>query len=239
MDPSAQRSQHPDRVGGVPGLTQEPAPEHHFGVSPEDQRRPISPERLRDGSRLGQGDRGDGLGRRNGWMLLGNSAGQDGEGDAELGQEFSASGRGRSQDQRGGTAQLRTQPMVQLMMRGFESVITRSLDRSARRRNFGRLKECRWACPSQYPSSSGSRRWAISRSMSPADSWRGSCPLEARMNPQGVPKQEMNPWYGATTGKTSRRVRWTAPKKKISLTLVMPACMVITPRSVSRSRTSV
>ena len=49
------------------------------------------------------------------------------------------------------------------------------------------------------------------------------------MKPHGVPKQEMKLWYGATTGKTSWSVRFTAPWKKISFTLVMPACMVMTP----------
>ena len=72
--------------------------------------------------------------------------------------------------------------------------------------------------------------------MSAADCFRGSVPLEARMKPHGVPKQEMKLWYGATTGKTSWSVRFTAPWKKISFTLVMPACMVMTPWSVSRSR---
>ena len=59
------------------------------------------------------------------------------------------------------------------------------------------------------------------------------------MNPHGVPKHEMNVWYAATTGKTSRSVRWMEVKKSSSLSFVIPAWSVMAPPGVSRSRTSV
>jgi hypothetical protein len=86
---TAQLAEHAGGVGRITGLAEEPAVQDHLGVGAQDhRRRPVEPGRHRAG--LGQRHRGDGLGRRERGMLLGNVAGEDLERDAEPLQQLPA-----------------------------------------------------------------------------------------------------------------------------------------------------
>jgi hypothetical protein len=95
-------AEHPGRIGSVPGLAQQAAVQDHLGVGPEHDRRP--PRRAEiggDGLGLGERDRGDGPGGRDGRVLFGDVAGQNLERDAETPQELPAARGGRGEDEAG------------------------------------------------------------------------------------------------------------------------------------------
>ena len=77
-------------------------------------------------------------------MDLGDVARVDLERDAEPPQQLPAPRGGGGQDEGGGA-----QMAGYVTMRGFLSVMTRSFFSIDWRRNLGRLKQCRWALPSQ------------------------------------------------------------------------------------------
>ena len=138
---AAKLAEHPGRVGRIPWLAEQPAVQDDLGVGPEHHRRPrFGAEVGGDGQGLGERDRGDGLGGRDGRMLFGDVAGQNLERDAETPQQLPAARGGRGEDEAGG---------AQVTIRGFLSVMTRSFFSIDSRRNLGRLKQCRCAFPSQ------------------------------------------------------------------------------------------
>jgi hypothetical protein len=140
---SAKRSEHPGGIGPIAGLTEEAAVQDYLGVGTQDHGRPAA-ELSGHRQGLSEGDRGDGLGRRKRRMLLRDVAGENLEGKAESPQELPAPRGGRGQDEDRGA-----QVTGYVTIRGFLSVMTRSFFSIEARRNFGRLNECTWACPSQ------------------------------------------------------------------------------------------
>jgi hypothetical protein len=91
VHPSAERSEHPAGVGGVPRLAKKPTVEHHLGVGPQDESDGWG-DLGGDGSRLGarQGDHGLGRGsRRHGFR---DSARPDAERDAEPAEKLPPAG---------------------------------------------------------------------------------------------------------------------------------------------------
>jgi hypothetical protein len=131
-------AEHPDRVGGIPGLAEQAAVQDYLGVGPEHHRPPACRGNVgRDRQRLGQGDGGDGLGGRDGRMLLGNVAGLDLERDAQAPQQLPAARGSRGEDE-----DRRAQVTGYVTIRGFSSVMTRSFFSIETRRNLGRLKQC-------------------------------------------------------------------------------------------------